>query len=142
MTGLRDFKFTDVEAARLKNYLASGGVLIADAAAGSHAFDAAFRREIKRAISGELKPLAADSQVYQTPNKIRTVDYSDLVKAKDNVNTPSLEGITADGQLSVIYSPFGLAAGWEQLGFAYNRGYADADSLRLGVNILAYALMH
>jgi hypothetical protein len=42
----------------------------------------------------------------------------------------------------VIYSPVGLAAGWEQLGFAYNRGYSDADALRLGVNIIAYALTH
>ena len=31
---------------------------------------------------------------------------------------------------------------WEQLGFAYNRGYANSDALRLGVNIFAYALTH
>ena len=142
MTGLRDFKFTDVEVARMKNYLASGGVLVADAAAGSRAFDAAFRREIKRVLGADLKPLPADSQVYQTPYKIKNVDYTDLVKSRESVNTPSLEGVTVDGQLSVIYSSYGLAAGWEGLGFAYNRGYADADALRLGVNVLAYTLMH
>ena len=142
MTGLRDFKFSNVEVARLKNYLASGGVLVADAAAGSRAFDVAFRRELKRFAPGELKALPQDSPLYQTPYKIRNVDYSDLVRSRENVNVPVLETVTVDGQLSVIYSPYGLAAGWEQLGFAYNRGVADSDALRLGVNILAYAMMH
>jgi hypothetical protein len=142
MTGLRDFKFSDVEVARLKKYLASGGVLVADAGGGARAFDQAFRREIKRVVGADLKALPADSQVYQTPYKVQNVEYTDLVKSRENPITPALEGLTVDGQLAVVYSPYGLAAGWEQLGFAYNRGYADADSLRLGVNVLAYALMH
>jgi len=53
-----------------------------------------------------------------------------------------LEGITVAGQLGVIYSSMGLACGWEQLGLAYNRGYADIDALRLGVNIITYAMTH
>jgi len=142
MTGLRDFKFGQADADRLRKYLSSGGVLVADAGAGFTAFDKAFRREIKKVLGKDLKSLPLDSQVYRTPYKLQTVDYSSLVKATQAVNTPSLEGITIDGQLGVIYSRFGMAAGWEQLGFAYNRGYADADALRLGVNVFAHALMH
>jgi len=144
MTGLRDFKLTTAQVARLRNYLQSGGVLVADAAAGRKAFDVAFRREIKRALpKAELKPISLESAVYQAPYRIRTVDYSELVKAQDpSLNAPTLRGITIDGQLAVIYSPFSLSNGWEQLAFAYNRGYADADALRLGVNIFAYALTH
>ncbi|HUU58679.1 MAG TPA: DUF4159 domain-containing protein, partial [Phycisphaerae bacterium] len=66
-----------------------------------------------------------------------------LANAQDaTLNAPALEGIAIDGQLAVIYSQFALANGWEQLGFAYNRGYADTDALRLGVNTFAYALTH
>jgi hypothetical protein len=144
MTGLRDFKLNDREVARLRNYLKSGGVLIADAAAGKKAFDVAFRRELKRVLpKNPLKPVPLDSAVYQMPYKIRTVDYSGPFKAKHpKLNTPALEGVLIDGQLGVIYSSVGIACGWEQLGFAYNQGYSDTDALRLGVNIFAYVMTH
>lgn len=144
MTGMRGFKFTEAETARLKSYLTSGGVLVADSAAGNAAFDKAFREQIKKALpNSEMKALALDSQVYQAPFKVKAVDYTDLVKAaQPKLNAPSLEGIFIDGRLAVIYSPLSLSNGWEQLGFAYNRGYADADALRLGVNIFAYVLTH
>ena len=77
------------------------------------------------------------------PYTVRTVTYSDMVKATSPaLNAPTLEGVKIDGQLGVIYSPLGLGNGWEQLGFAYNRGYSDADAIRLGVNALAYAMTH
>lgn len=142
MTGLRDFTFSDVEVARLRKFLHGGGVLVADAAGGASAFDAAFRREIKRVMGEGPKLLPEGSQVYRTPNQIKDVAYTEMVKDRQSASVPALEGIAVDGQLAVIYSPLGLAAGWEGLGFAYNRGYADADALRLGVNILAYAMMH
>jgi pimeloyl-ACP methyl ester carboxylesterase len=144
ITGMRDFKFSDEEVKRLAAYLAAGGVLVADPAAGNRAFDAAFRREIKRVLpKDELKSLPADSPLYQLPYAIRTVEYTSLVKAQEpKLNAPTLEGITIDGQLAVIYSPLSMASGWEQLGFAYNRGYSDADAIRLGVNVLSYALTH
>lgn len=144
ITGLRDFKFTPAQISRLRSYLNSGGVLLADAAAGRKAFDVAFRREIRKVLpKAKLKAIRLDSPIYEMPHKIRTVDYTDLVKAQQPaLNTPSLQGITIDGQLAVIYSSVGLANGWEQLGFAYNRGYSDTDALRIGVNILSYALTH
>jgi hypothetical protein len=144
MTGLRDFVFTPEEVKRLRAYLKGGGVLIADAAAGSRAFDVAFRRELKRILPDEkLQPLPLDSPVYQMPYRIGTMEYTDLVKAENpGLNAPILEGVQINGQLAVIYSPLGLAAGWEQMGFAFNRGYSDADALKLGVNLLTYILTH
>jgi hypothetical protein len=144
MTGLRDFTLSDREVSRLRAYLRHGGLLIADAAAGRAAFDAAFRRELQRVLpDAGFKPLPTDHSLYQLPYTIGSVDYTPLVKAQQpRLNVPVLEGIEVNGQLAVIYSPFGLAAGWEQLGFAYNRGYSDLDALRIGVNLLAYALSH
>ena len=144
ITGLRDFTLNKVEVARLRSYLQSGGVLLADASAGKKAFDRAFRREIKRVLPNQsFKVLGVDSPLYQMPFKVRQVAYTRLAKAQSpDLNAPTLEAITLDGQLAVIYSQFGLSNGWEQLGFAYNRGYTDADALRLGVNTFAYALTH
>jgi hypothetical protein len=145
LTGLRDFKFTDAQVQRLSAYLKAGGVLVADAAAGRKAFDVALRREIKRVLpQADLKPIdPRTSPLLQMPFKIQTVEYENLVKAQNpDLNVPALEGITIEGQLGVIYSPLSLANGWEQLKFAYNRGYASDDALRIGVNIFAYALTH
>ncbi|MCL2700137.1 MAG: DUF4159 domain-containing protein [Phycisphaerae bacterium] len=144
MTGLRDFKFTPEQVELLKKYFRSGGVLVADAAAGSYAFDQAFRRELARVIGeGKLKLIEMDNAVYQNPYQIRRVSYSKLARAQDpRLDTPRLEGVTVDGQLQIIYSPHSLSNGWEQLNFAYNRGYGDEDALRLGVNIFSYVMTH
>ncbi len=144
MTGLRDFKFSDAEVARLRTYLTSGGVLVADAAAGQRAFDVAFRREMKRVLpKSALKTVPLKSPLFQAPFKIAAVDYTDAVKAAEpDLNAPTIEGISIDGALAVMYSRFSLGNGWEQIPYTYNMGYSDADALRLGVNILAYALTH
>ena len=52
------------------------------------------------------------------------------------------DALSADGTLPVIYSPLSMSAGWEQLPRAYNRGYADEDALRLGVNVFMYLVTH
>ncbi len=144
MTGLRDFTLTDAQVRGLRSYLNAGGFLIADAAAGNKAFDAAFRREIARVLPDRpLDLLAGDSPLYQMPYKIGVVRYTPLAAAQlGDLSAPVLEGVTIEQQLAVVYSPLGLGNGWEQLGFPFNRGYADADAVRLGVNILAYALTH
>jgi len=144
MTGLRDFKLSEPEVSRLRSYLRGGGVLVADAAAGRRGFDAAFRREIARVLPAvKLEPIALTSPLFEAPFKVRTVDYTDAVKAaQPELNAPSMLGATVDGNLAVIYSPHSLGNGWEQIDYTYNLGYADQDALRLGVNMLVYAITH
>lgn len=144
ITGLRDFKLSDEEIKRLRVYLRSGGVLLAEAAAGNKAFDVAFRREIARVFPDvALETLPAESPLFTMPFDVRTTAVTDLAAARHpGLNQPIIETMTLDGRAAVLYSPLGLGAGWEQLGYAYNRGYRDADALRLGVNLIAYALTH
>ena len=42
----------------------------------------------------------------------------------------------------MIYSPLSMSAGWEQLPRAYDKGYADDDALKLGVNVFMYVVSH
>ncbi|MBN1345909.1 MAG: DUF4159 domain-containing protein [Phycisphaerae bacterium] len=144
MTGQRDFKLNDAEVARLRTYLDSGGVLVADAAAGRKSFDVAFRREIKRVLpKDELGILPLEHPIYSAVFPVRQVGYTDLVKQESpNLSAPALEGVTRDGSLCVIYSRFSLGNGWEQLPYPYNRGYVDADALKLGINLFVYGMTH
>ncbi len=144
MTGLRDFTFSDAQAERLQQYLANGGVLIADAAGGKNAFDVAFRREIARVWpDAPLETLGRDEPVYDMPFDIGRVAYTawhDLEHGQ--LTTPTLEGVQIDGAWSVLYSPADLSTAWEATGFAFARGYESAHALRLGVNLLTYAISH
>jgi len=56
--------------------------------------------------------------------------------------TPALEGVTYNGQLAVVYSRFGLGSVWDEYERPYARAYAPADALRLGTNVLVYAMTH
>jgi hypothetical protein len=53
-----------------------------------------------------------------------------------------LEGISIDGTPVVIYSRISLSNGWEDLPNPYAKAYSTEDSLKLGTNILVYAMTH
>lgn len=145
MSGQRSFELSDPSRKRLRAYLDHGGTLIVDCVVGAAEFDAAFRREIKAAYADrELKPLPADHPLYTFVNDCTRVKLAPLAAqlAGTEATAPQLEGVEIDGRLAVIYSKLSLSAGWEQLPRAYNCGYADADALRLGVNLFLYAASH
>jgi len=87
--------------------------------------------------------LPVDHPVYHSVNDIRAVQYTPLVE-KDfgHTTTPTLEGITLNGKLAVIHSRFDLGDGWEMFPHAFSRGYDSDSALKIGVNVLAYALTH
>jgi hypothetical protein len=119
-------------------------MLLADACCGRQGFDAAFRREMGRVLPGkELQALAADHPLYSARFAIQSVRYSDLVREKvPGLVRPSLEGIAYDGRLVVVYSRFGLGSVWDEYERPYARSYSPADALRLGTNVLVYAMTH
>jgi len=145
MSGQRAITFGDAARKRLKEYLDRGGTLVVDCVIGSSEFDTAFRTELK-AIYGDkpLKALPADHPLYtfvQDATKVRLSPLAAQLLGAEAV-APALEAIEIDGRLPVIYSKLSLSAGWEQLPRAYNVGYADADALKLGVNVFMYAVSH
>jgi hypothetical protein len=145
MSGQRDFSFSPAARARLRKYLDQGGTLIVDDVIGSSEFDTAFRREIKEIYKDhDLQPLPADHPIYNFVYDTRMAHLSPMAAQLlgTDVIPPRLEAIQIDGQLPVIYSRLSLSAGWEQLPRAYDNGYADADALKLGVNIFMYAVSH
>ncbi|NOX96695.1 MAG: DUF4159 domain-containing protein [Nitrospirae bacterium] len=144
LTGHNDFKLSKTEVKNLRFYLLNGGFLFADSADGREVFDAAFRREIRRVLPEFfLSPLPVNHPIYSAYYKIKKVDYSLAVETKDgNLIRPRLEGITVNGNLAVVYSPYDLRYGWNFNDHPYRKGYSPEDSLRLGVNVIVYALTH
>lgn len=143
LTGHEYFTISKGEAAQLKKYLDNGGFLFAEACCGRKGFDLAFRLLMSELYpSNPLTGIPASSQVFRSPNDVQQVGVTpmlqqDLGKA---ALAPRLEGIDFNGHYGVIYSQFGMAGGWEMSQSPYARGYDDVGSLRLGQNILMYAV--
>ena len=144
ITGLRDFTLSKNEINNLKSYLNNGGFLFADSSIGNKSFDVAFRREMNKITNKSFEKIETNSIIYSMPYNIKEVSYTNIT---NNVyvnlnNQPCLEGIKINDQYSIIYSKLGLSNGWSNLKYEYNIGYCHNDSLKLGINIISYALTH
>jgi len=144
LSGCHDFTFTTAEQEALRGFLNRGGTLLVDNAQGLKTFDIAVRRELKNALPGtELKAIDDSHEIFSTYYKIGKVEFTPAVKRLEpKLETPQLEGITLDGDLRVIYSRYDLGGGWQGSEHPQGKGYARGDALRLGTNIVTYAMTH
>lgn len=146
ITGHEAFQLSDAEAKNLREYLDKGGFLLAEACCGRRAFNAAFVREMKKVLPDRsFSPLPTESPLFALPNKIKMVGITPGLSSQLGGKTtiaPNLLGMEVNGQLAVIYSPYGMCGGWEMAQNPYALGYDDAGSLSLGENILMHALTH
>lgn len=144
LVGQRSFSFSEAARRRLREYLDSGGAMLVDCAAGASEFDRAFRGELAKLYPDRpLKALPPDHPLYTFITDARSVTLAPLAARRLGVRSaPLLEAVEVDGTLPVIYARLSLSAGWEQLPRAYNFGYADEDSLKLGMDALMYMVAH
>lgn len=144
MTGLREFNLSDKELKRLSDYLNAGGILFAESAMGSQQFELSFLATIQKALpDAKFEDLPPDHPIFNNVFKLSQVRYSPAVTAAEpNLRLPTLRAVIKDGTPVVLFSHFSLSNGWEQLPNPYAKSYNDPDSLKLGTNILVYALTH
>jgi hypothetical protein len=143
LTGHESFSLSEEERAGLRRYIEHGGLLFSEACCGRQGFDRAFRNLMRAVFSDQpLRRIPVDSVLFAEPNAIRTVGVTpalmqDLGRAAVE---PFLLGIETEGHFGVIYSPFGLAGGWEMSQCPYSKGCTDLGSIKLGQNILMYSV--
>jgi hypothetical protein len=135
MTGEGDFQLTEGERENLRQYLQSGGFLLASAGCSSPEWDRAFRREMAALFADRvLQSLAMDHPVFHT--------VYDIVELKAKHGTPQpLEGISLDGRLAVLYSQDGLNDTAHTQGCCCCGGNEITNAVQVNVNILAYSLV-
>ena len=146
ITGHEAFQLSDAEVQNLREYLNKGGFLMAEACCGRRAFNAAFVREMKKVFPDRsLSPLPAASPLFALPNQIKVVGVTPGLSSQLDGKTtiaPKLLGLEVNGQMAVIYSPYGMCGGWEMAQNPYALGYDDAGSLSLGENMLMHTMTH
>jgi len=145
LTGLDDFSFSQNEISVLQRYLSSGGVLLINNGLGLSTFDAAVRRELKKLLPNvTMQTIPVNHNLYSGLFDASTVRYSpSLAKSKLQLNNqPYLLGVSIDGELRIIYSPYDLEAGWLEVYYPLMKGYESFSSQQLGMNIIIYIMTH
>ncbi len=144
MGGNKAFKpFSEKELKALRNHLTYGGFLLIDdnSSKPNSEFDQSVRRMIGRLFPHiPLQRISRDHSIFRSFYLINQV-------VGRMVNKPYLEGITTKGRTVLVYSANDLGGAWSKS----KLGHWDFDmigggnrqrklSLRLGVNIVMYAL--
>jgi hypothetical protein len=134
-TGQGDFKLGDVERNNLRRYLENGGFVLASPGCSDQNWNKAFAREIKLALPAySLKQIPMSHEIFSTVNKITSL----TVKGR----AATLQGISINGRLAMVYSPEGLNDASNAQGCCCCGGAEIAQSLQINVNAIAYSLLH
>jgi hypothetical protein len=141
--GRASFGFTPEEMVLLRRHLEpGGGLLFADAACGSPAFDAAFRRFAAALLpDNPLVPIPRDDELY-TPKvgfDLSHVQYSKA--AGGGQDFPQLEGVKLNGHWAIIYSKYDLGCALERHQGLDCKGYAHESALKITANIVIYSTL-
>ena len=138
LAGHGNIRFSDAEAERLRKYLVSGGFLFAD---DDYGMDVSFRREMKK-VFPELKfvELPFDHPIYNIyykfPNGLPKIHEHDG-------GPPKGLGLINEGRLVVFYSlNTDISDGCENPEVHNDPPEKHEAALRMGINILLYALLH
>lgn len=138
MTGHGNIKFTDKEVKRLRTYLTTGGFLHAD---DNYGMDKSFRREMKRVFPDkDLVELPFDHGIYNIhfnfPNGLPKIHEHDG-------KPPQGLGIFHKGRLVIFYTyETDLGDGWEDPEVHKDPEEKRLAALKMGTNIVLWALMH
>lgn len=136
VTGHGNFRLTDAEVVRLRDYLTRGGFLHVD---DNYGLDESFRREIKRVFPDrELVDVPLSHPiyhvVYEFPKGIPKIHEHDGKPARGF-------GLFIGNRLVVYYSSESdLGNGWEDLGTYGDPPELHEAALRMGVNLFVYAV--
>jgi len=138
MTGHGNCYFTEEEAENLRKYLESGGFLFVN---DDYGLDKAFRRELKKIFPDkELVELPFDHEIYHCfydfPNGLPKIHEHDG-------KPPQGFGIFVNGRMVLFYDyEADIADGWDDPEVHGDPPEKREAALKMGTNILIYALTH
>jgi hypothetical protein len=141
--GREAFAFSTADLAALRRYLEPGwGTLFADAACGSAAFDASFRRFVTELFPNHpLVPIPRDDDLYSTRVGFDLKDCHYTKATGGRRDYPQFEGVKLVDRWAIIYSKYGVACAWERDHDGGCKGYLHADAVKIGVNVVMYSTL-
>ena len=145
-TGLDNFVLSDKQIQTLRDHVNRGGTLVINNALGLSTFHQAAVREMRRVFpSDEFQLLPQTHPIFRSLHNIKSVKYTPTLmkdQGKKLGGRPVLFGVKVKGKLRVIYSPYDLEGGWNEVRYPLSRGYQSDSAKKLGSNIIMFAMSH
>jgi hypothetical protein len=143
-TGLDDFTLNSKQIEVLRKHVDQGGTLVINNALGLATFHQAAVREMRRVFpADEFRLLPQSHEIYRSLNTISSVKFTPALmkdQGEKLQNRPVLFGVKIKGKLRVIYSPYDLEGGWNEVRYPLSRGYQSDSAKQLGCNIIMFAM--
>jgi Domain of unknown function (DUF4159)/Prenyltransferase and squalene oxidase repeat len=131
----------DLEALR-KHLDPGAGTLFADAACGSAAFDAAFRRFVTELLPTKpLVPIPRDDELYTIRVGADLSDVQYTKAAGGGRDFPQLEGVQINNHWAIIYSKYDIGCALERHTGIECKGYTYESALKIAGNIVMYSAL-
>ncbi len=119
-----------------------GGTLFADAACGSTAFDATFRRFVAELMpDNKLEPIPREDELYTTKVGLDLSDSQYTKAAGGGKDFPQLEGVKINGHWAIIYSKYDIGCALERHTGIECKGYTYESALKIAGNIVIYSTL-
>ncbi|NQU75555.1 MAG: DUF4159 domain-containing protein [Planctomycetes bacterium] len=144
MTGTGAFRLQMQEKIALREFINAGGLVVADAAGGSDAFDKAARTELLTLLADaypQVGTLSSTSEIYTLAGwSIKEVTYRPAARViYGNDRSGRLEAVIVNGQPAIVYSRDDITAGLVGYTGGNIRGYSPASAFAIMRNLLLYA---
>jgi hypothetical protein len=141
--GRASLSFPEEDLDALRSHLDPGaGTLFADAACGSAAFDASFRRFVAQLLpKNRLVPIPRDDDLYTTKvgADLSKVQYTKA--AGGGVDFPQLEGVRINDHWAIIYSKYDIGCALERHTGIECKGYVYDSAVKIAGNIVIYSTL-
>src|SRR5438874_12860324 len=139
--GALSFPREDLEALR-RHLEPGGGTLFADAACGSPAFDATFRRFVAELVpNNPMVPIPRDDELYTEKVGFKLADCQSTKAAGGHRDLPQLEGVKINGHWAIIYSKYDIGCALERHTGIECKGYTYESALKIPGNIVNYSTL-
>ena len=135
------FDNADLEALR-QHIDPGGGMIFADAACGSAAFDASFRKFVALLLpNNPLVPIPRDDELYSVKVGLDLSDVRYTEAAGGARGFPQLEGVKINEHWAIIYSKFDIGCALERHTGMECKGYTHESAVKIAANIVIYSTL-
>ncbi|MBN2301938.1 MAG: DUF4159 domain-containing protein [Lentisphaerae bacterium] len=136
------FRFSHAERKKLRAYMLGGGMILFNAGLGSKPFYDSAILELQCIFPDiSLQPLDTDHPIFHSCFDLAQIKYFQQTKiAKTKAVAPRFYGIMSNCRTMALVSQYCLSIGWEGIENNDYQAYAVEDALKLGINIVSYAI--
>ncbi len=151
MHGRNKFSFSAEERTAIGKYLELGGFIFADSICASKEFTESFRSEMAQILGRDyLSPIPDGHEIWTSEKyggPIRNLGLR--IKKPDggfnpkplSLAAPRMDGITFDGRLVVLFSPYDLSCALENKSVSDCSGYTRKDAMAIARKVVLYSLL-